>query len=120
MSELAAEQLQGSRSEVPTSRFNRTQPHGYGGFRFASNPDLPEVPESEEDQFYTLGAGDQCRPDLVAFKLYGDSNLWWFLVLVNEDVLKDGKLNFLEKFLPGVTLRIPPQQTAFSYVNGRI
>lgn len=120
MSELAADEVKTHITRVPTSRFNRSVPYRYGQNLFYSHPDLPEVPETNDDQFYTLRFGDQFRPDIVAYRFYGDVNLWWFVILVNEKELKaDGTLNFLERFLPGTTLRIPPQQVAFSYINNR-
>jgi len=118
MPELSADP-KNSVVQSPMSRFNRTVPYTYAGYSFSSDPDLPEVTGGEEDQFYTVSFADMFRPDLVSSKVYNDPNLWWFIVLVNESILKaDGKLNFLEMFLPGVTLRIPPQQVAYSYING--
>jgi hypothetical protein len=120
MSELSADEITGVITHLPTSRYNRTVPYKYAGYSFTSDPDLPAVPETDEEQFYTIGFGEMFRPDLVANRFYSDSNLWWFVVLVNREILmSNGRLNFLEQFLPGVTLRIPSQQTAFSYINAR-
>jgi len=43
------------------------------------------------------------RPDLLAFDLYGDSSLWWVLVIYNRDILFDP----FNDLLPGIELRVP-------------
>lgn len=43
------------------------------------------------------------RPDLMAYELYKDSNLWWVLVHYNRDLLKDP----INDFRAGLTIVVP-------------
>ena len=47
------------------------------------------------DARYEIDPPFNLRPDLLAHKLYGDSNLWWVFAIRNPDVLKDPIFNFL-------------------------
>lgn len=60
-----------------------------------------------DDVKYVIDKVYQNRPDLLAFDLYGDSNLWWVFVQRNPDVLRDPVFDFL----PGVTIYIPKKNT---------
>jgi len=55
------------------------------------------VPEKDDDMYFISTAGDRC--DNLAFRFYGDPNLWWFIARVNE--LKTMNIP------PGKSLRIP-------------
>lgn len=43
------------------------------------------------------------RPDLLAYKLFGKSNLWWVFVHYNRDLLKDP----INDFRSGITIIVP-------------
>lgn len=43
------------------------------------------------------------RPDLLAYDLYGDSNLWWVFTVRNKDILKDP----IYDFVPGQVIYLP-------------
>jgi hypothetical protein len=43
------------------------------------------------------------RPDLLAYDIYGDSQLWWVFAVRNKDVLKDP----IYDFVPGQTIYLP-------------
>lgn len=59
---------------------------------------------SESDDFlYTIEAQYTNRPDLLAFDLYGDHNLWWVFIQRNMDTLQDPIFDFR----PGVQIYIP-------------
>ena len=59
----------------------------------------PEIPTSEDDTYIIVG--DQDRLDLIANDFWGDAELWWVLVMVNN---LDGSSFFPPK---GMQLRIP-------------
>lgn len=46
------------------------------------------------DAHYQIDPAYNFRPDLLAYDLYKDSNLWWVFALRNPDVLIDPLLNF--------------------------
>jgi hypothetical protein len=59
---------------------------------------------SEVDDFlYNIQPQYTYRPDLLAFDLYGDVNLWWVFAQRNMDVLQDPILDFV----PGTKIYIP-------------
>jgi len=47
------------------------------------------VPAESDDVLYTIEVQYTHRPDLLAYDLYGDRNLWWVFAQRNMDVLKD-------------------------------
>jgi hypothetical protein len=47
------------------------------------------------------------RPDLLAYDIYGDSNLWWVFSVRNKDVLKDPVYDFV----PGQVIYLPQKQS---------
>jgi len=56
-----------------------------------------EVPEKNDDMYFISQYGD--RLDNLAFRFYGDPNLWWFIARVN---------NLKTMNIPaGISLRIP-------------
>ena len=56
-----------------------------------------DVPEKNTDMYFIPQEGDRC--DNLAFKFYGNSNLWWFIARVNK--LKTNNIP------AGTSLRIP-------------
>jgi hypothetical protein len=47
------------------------------------------------------------RPDLLAYDIYGDSQLWWVFVVRNKDVLRDPVYDFV----PGQRIFLPKLET---------
>lgn len=45
---------------------------------------------SDRDQFYIIEKGYEFRPDLIAFKKYGEPNFWWKIMEVNgmKDIME--------------------------------
>jgi hypothetical protein len=60
------------------------------------------VSASSSDFLYTIQPQYTYRPDLLAYDLYGDSNLWWVFIQRNLDVLQDPILDFI----PGTQIYI--------------
>lgn len=57
------------------------------------------------DVYWEIPPVYNCRPDLLAFDLYGDSRLWWVFAQRNPNTLKDP----LYDFVTGVSIFIPTQ-----------
>ena len=56
-----------------------------------------EVEEKNTDMYFISTGGDRC--DSLAFRFYGDPNLWWFIAHIN---------NLTTNNIPaGTSLRIP-------------
>jgi hypothetical protein len=50
----------------------------------------PRFEDKDIRLFYTVDQSEQGRLDLIAFKIYGNSKLWWVIAAANliEDTLK--------------------------------
>ena len=66
-----------------------------------------DIPHEADDHSYVIAKEFSFRPDLLAFDLYGDQNLWWVFQNRNPDVLKDAIFDFRE----GNTIRLPKKST---------
>ena len=47
------------------------------------------IPAETDDVLYTVQVQYTHRPDLLAFDLYGDKNLWWVYAQRNMEIIKD-------------------------------
>lgn len=47
------------------------------------------VPAESDDVLYTIETQYTHRPDLLAYDMYGDKDLWWVFAQRNMDVIKD-------------------------------
>ena len=47
------------------------------------------IPAFTDDQLYTIEPQYNHRPDLLAYDLYGDKNLWWIFAQRNLNVIED-------------------------------
>ncbi len=61
------------------------------------------VSAEPDDFLYTIESQYMYRPDLLAFDLYGDPQLWWVFTQRNMDVLEDPIFDFV----PGKKIYIP-------------
>ena len=61
------------------------------------------VPAELDDFLYTIENQYRHRPDLLAFDLYGNSQLWWVFVQRNMSVIKDP----IYDFEPGTVIYLP-------------
>lgn len=66
-------------------------------------PQLTRESLNAETMTMTLESKYDRRPDLLAYDLYGNSNLWWVIAHYNREVLKDP----LNDFVAGITLEVP-------------
>ena len=64
---------------------------------------LPKIPKSISDDIYTIESRYYKRPDLLAHKLYGTTNLWWVFALRNPDLIEDP----IRDFKSGIQIRLP-------------
>jgi len=53
------------------------------------------VSAESDDYLYTIEAQYAYRPDLLAYDLYGTSNLWWIFIQRNLNVIQDPILDFV-------------------------
>lgn len=48
-----------------------------------------DIPSLVEDVLFTVTQQYTHRPDLLAYDLYGDVNLWWVFAVRNKSLIKD-------------------------------
>jgi hypothetical protein len=66
-----------------------------------------------DDFYYTIESQYAFRPDLLAFDLYGESNLWWVFIQRNLNVLQDPVFDFT----PGKKIYIPKKSSLFTVLG---
>lgn len=89
--------------------YNRSSPYANTD-RFSFYLDvanIPEIPFDPSDVQYEIDAIYKNRPDLLAFDLYGDTNLWWVFSVRNPNTLQDPIFDFI----PGATIYVPKKDT---------
>ncbi len=88
--------------------YNKTSPYANTSFYgfFLDVAALPEVPIVASDVAYQIDVIYKHRPDLLAYDLYGDQNLWWVFAMRNPNVIQDP----IYDFEPGVIIYIPQKQ----------
>ena len=62
-----------------------------------------EIPGQRDDILFTVTKNYEYRPDLLAYELYGDVNLWWVFAVRNKNIIKDPLFDFeagLKIYLP--------------------
>ena len=62
-----------------------------------------EIPVNKEDYKYEIEAKYRHRPDLLAFALYDNADLWWVFSQRNPSLIKDPVFDFE----PGLVIYIP-------------
>lgn len=50
---------------------------------------LRDIPAQADDILFEVPQQYTHRPDLLAFDLYDDQNLWWVFAVRNKEVIKD-------------------------------
>jgi len=68
---------------------------------------MRNIPALSEDVEYEILPQYEYRPDLLAFDLYDDVNLWWVFDVRNKDVIKDPVFDMFA----GQKIRIPLMET---------
>lgn len=61
------------------------------------------VPVAGDDVLYTITTSYAYRPDLLAYDLYGQKELWWVFAQRNPDIIKDPVFDFV----PGTEIYLP-------------
>jgi hypothetical protein len=92
-----------SSSYKPTSPYYSTQTNeGY-----LDIIDFRNIPNVLDDVEYTILPQYENRPDLLAYDLYGDVNLWWVFAVRNKDIIKDPVYDMVS----GTKIKLPQMTT---------
>lgn len=65
------------------------------------------IPAEKDDILFEITKTYEYRPDLLAFDLYNDVNLWWVFAVRNKDILNDSVFDFV----PGLKIYLPKLST---------
>lgn len=66
-----------------------------------------DIPPETDDVQFNITSLYMHRPDLLAYDIYGDSQLWWVFAVRNKDVLRDPVYDFV----PGQIIYLPKLET---------
>lgn len=66
-----------------------------------------DIPAETDDIQFSITSLYMHRPDLLAYDIYGDSQLWWVFAVRNKDVIKDPVYDFV----PGQNIYLPKLET---------
>jgi len=78
--------------------------------------DFPELLDDKSYLWTVVTTQEQCRPDLISYRLYGTPDLWWFIMWLN------GISDPWHDLMPHVALKyvsIEKINNAFKYVKIR-
>lgn len=78
----------------------------------ANLPTADSLLSSRRPEYYTVKPQHQYRPDLLSYDLYGNSNYWWVIALLNMNQLQDP----IRDLKTGMVIRV----LARSDINGVI
>lgn len=62
-----------------------------------------DIPALTTDTQFTVTSQYKHRPDLLAYDLYQDVNLWWVFAVRNKNIIRDPVYDLI----PGVKIYIP-------------
>lgn len=78
------------------------------GVEFWDLTEYPQIIPRNDDLRYEVSRGD--RIDLLAYKFYGNPDLWWVIAIANDMEMPATGLN------EGETIRIPTAQRVFNEI----
>jgi len=71
------------------------------------------LPSVADDILFTISSKYENRPDLLAYDLYKDSNLWWVFAVRNKDLIRDP----IYDMKAGVQIYLPKLSTMSSVLG---
>lgn len=91
-----------------SSFYNKSSPYYYTDMSngYLDIASIKAIPAQADDILYEITSNYENRPDLLAFDLYGDVNLWWVFAARNKSVIKDPTFDLasgVKIYLPKLT-----------------
>jgi len=71
------------------------------------------IPHADDDAIYQIDPVYNLRPDMLAYDMYQDTNLWWVFAVRNPDVLLDPLMDFRS----GLIIYVPSINTVKTYLG---
>lgn len=66
-----------------------------------------DIPSETDDILFEITKNYEIRPDLLAYDLYGDVNLWWVFAVRNKTIIKDPVFDMVT----GIKIYLPKLST---------
>lgn len=92
-----------------SASYNKASPY-YGTSTWGPFLDVwagKTIPPDVTDAVYQIDPAYQLRPDLLAYDMYKNSDLWWVFAVRNPDILLDPLLSFVS----GTIIYVPTPAT---------
>jgi hypothetical protein len=94
---------------MANANYSRTSPYSStpqtnGYLDFLTFRDIPAL---TTDVQFTVTSQYKHRPDLLAYDLYQDVNLWWVFAVRNKNIIRDPVYDLI----PGVKIYIPTKSS---------
>ena len=87
--------------------YNKTSPYSTTRIDKANKSldvlNFRDIPHIDEDITYSIAPEYANRPDLLAYDMYGNPNLWWVFCQRNMDTMEDP----IYDFKSGATIYVP-------------
>lgn len=83
---------------MATTTYSQTSPYrttSFWGNQFLDLWPGIIIPADITDALYQIDPPYNNRPDLLAYDLYKDANLWWVFAVRNPDVIQDPLFDFV-------------------------
>jgi hypothetical protein len=92
-----------------SSTYNKNSPYSSTRIRngYLDVINFIDLPVEADDIEFQISPLYMHRPDLLAYDIYGDSQLWWVFAVRNKDVIRDPVYDFI----PGQTIFLPKLQS---------
>lgn len=94
---------------MSTANYSATSPY-YTTETFGQFLDVisfRNFPKYVDDKVFQINKIYEFRPDMLAFDLYGNANLWWVFAVRNPNVIEDP----IGDFVSGTFIQLPSKQT---------
>jgi hypothetical protein len=96
-----------------SSWLNLTDLLDFNGVIFWGQTEYPDIPISSDDTYIELNQQQARRIDLLAHDIYGDSGLFWIIMLANN-------IDLPNQIREGMVLRLPARSTIDSILKPKL
>jgi hypothetical protein len=99
-----------------TTTYNQTSPYYStsisNGYLDVIN--FRDITANTDDVLYEVTSNYHNRPDLLAYDLYGDVNLWWVFAVRNKSIIKDPTFDLIA----GIKIYLPRLENIKTSIGG--
>jgi hypothetical protein len=85
----------------------------YSGGAYLDIMNFRNIPPYSDDELLEITSNYTHRPDLLAYDLYSDVNLWWVFAVRNQDLIQDPVFDLTA----GIKIFVPSPSTLKSLLG---